>query len=141
MKTYPSTDGKAVFVRLPRGSDLLEGLNEAARELGIEAGTLQVIGAVSRLALGQYDQDAHEYTTHEREGGHELASGLGNVSLRDGAPFVHLHVVASATDGSILAGHLMPGTTVFLAEAYFRRLDGPPPVRSHDEDTGLPAWQ
>jgi uncharacterized protein len=141
VKLYPSNDGAAGFVRLPVGADLLGGLNEAARELGIRAGTLQVIGAVSRLALGYYDQTAREYRTHEYDEALEIASGLGNVSIKDGEPFVHLHVVGSRADGGTVAGHLMEGTVVFLAEGYFRRLDGEPPVRQFDEATGLPAWQ
>lgn len=141
MKSYPSDDGRAGFVRLPRGADLLDGLTRAAAELGVRAGTLQVIGAVSRLSLGYFDQDERRYRTHEWDEGLEIASGLGNVSIKDGAPFVHLHVVASRADGSTVAGHLMEGTVVYLAEAYFRALDGEPPVRDLDEDLGLPAWQ
>jgi uncharacterized protein len=141
VKTYPSNDGAAAFVRLAKGEDLLEGLTAAANELEIRAATLQVIGATSRLLLGYYDQDAREYRTHEYGGGFEIASGLGNVSIKDGEPFVHLHVVASGPNGDANGGHVMPGSIVFLAEAYFRRLDGDPPVRGFDEDTGLQAWQ
>ena len=141
MKIYPSNDGRAAFARLPTGSDLLAGLNEAAERLGIRAGTLQVIGAVSKLSVGYYDQREREYRTHAPPGEWEIASGLGNVSLRDGRPFVHLHVVATGPDGQTTGGHLMEGTVVFLAEAYFRALDGEPPVRELDEETGLPAWR
>jgi uncharacterized protein len=140
MKVFPSNDGAAAFIRLAKGEDLLEGLSAGVGELGIRAGTLQVIGATSRLVLGYYDQEAREYRTHEYDGGFEIASGLGNVSMKDGAPFVHLHVVASGPNGDANGGHVMPGSVVFLAEGYVRRLDGEPPVREHDEETGLAAW-
>jgi hypothetical protein len=141
VKTYPSTGGEAAFVRLPKGADLLQGLNEAVGKLGIRAGTLQLIGAVSRLSLGYYDQDEQRYHEHVWDEQVEIASGLGNVSIRDGEPFVHMHIVASRRDGSTIAGHLMEGTTVFLAEAYVRALDGEPPVREVDPELGLPAWR
>src|SRR6266540_4267453 len=137
MKLYASTSGEAAFARLAKGGDFLRELTRAANEIGIEAGTVQAIGAVSRLVLGFYDQDRREYeqlTFHEHL---EIASGLGNLSLRDGESFVHLHVVASRADGSTIGGHLMEGSTVFAAEAYFRSLDGPAPVRELDEETGL----
>jgi predicted DNA-binding protein with PD1-like motif len=141
VKTYPSDTGQAAFVRLAPGEDLLATLTAAARDLGIRAGTLQVIGAVSHLVLGYYDQGAREYRTHTFEGGYEIASGLGNVSQKDGEAFVHLHVVASGEDGAAVGGHVMDGTVVFLAEAYFRSLDGEAPVRTYEEDTGLSVWQ
>lgn len=139
--THRSEDGRAALVRLPRGSDMLQALNQAAADLGISAGTVQAIGAVSSLVVGFYRQDAKEYVTHTFPGPHEIASGLGNVSIRDGRPFVHFHVAATGPDGRAVGGHLMEGTTVFLIEAYFRDLGGPAPVREFEEDLGLFVWR
>ena len=130
----------AAMARLPKGSDLLGELTRMATELGMRAGTVQVIGAVSSLVLGYYHQDRKEYETLDTPGHWEIASGLGNVSIRDGAPFVHIHIVASGSDGSAVGGHLMAGTEVFAAEAYVRALDGEAPVRVPDEHTGLALW-
>ncbi len=141
MNVYPSDDGKAVFVRLERGSDMLGGLNEAAAKLGIKAGTVQAIGAVSELVVGFYDQDAKQYRQHRFDESFEIGSGLGNVSIRDGQPFVHFHVVATDREGAAIGGHLMEGTKVFLIEAYFRELGGTPPVRRQDDDLGLAVWE
>jgi predicted DNA-binding protein with PD1-like motif len=44
-------------------------------------------------------------------------------------------------DGTTVGGHLTEGTRVFLIEAYFRALDGPPPVREQDDDIGLAVWK
>jgi uncharacterized protein len=141
LKLYPSKDGAATMVRLPPGTDLLEGLTQTAADLGIRAGTVQVIGAVSRLALGYYAQDRREYEMLDLPGHWEIASGLGNVSIREGEPFVHLHIVACGQDGSAVGGHLMPGTIAFVAEVYLRTLDGDPPIRRPDEETGLAVWE
>jgi uncharacterized protein len=141
MRLFPSNDGSAAFVRLARGSDLLRSLNEAAAELGFEAATLQLVGAVERLRVAYYRQDTKEYEIHDFDAPHEISGGVGNVSLKDGKPFVHIHVTGSGADGRAVAGHLVEGTRVFLIEAYFRRLDGPAPVRELEEDIGLPVWQ
>jgi predicted DNA-binding protein with PD1-like motif len=138
---YRSDDGKASFVRLERGSDMLQSLTEAANELGLEAGTVQAIGAVSELVVGYYRQDEREYQQIPFAEHLEIASALGNVSIRDGKPFVHMHVTATRADGTTVGGHLMEGTNVFLIEAYFRALGGPPPVRRQEEDLGLAVWQ
>jgi predicted DNA-binding protein with PD1-like motif len=141
MRIYPSEDGSAAFVRLERGDDLLERLNAAAAELGFNAATLQIVGAVERLAVAYYRQDTHEYERHEHDAPHEISGGVGNVSLKDGKPFVHIHVTGSGADGNAVAGHLVEGTRVFLIEAYLRRLDGAAPVRELEDDLGLAVWQ
>lgn len=139
MKLYPSYDRSASFVSLERGEDLLDGLNEAVRELGLEAATLQVIGGLEESVLGYFDPATKEYLTVPT--GHvEIASGLGNVSLRDGEPFIHLHLVVSRPDGSALGGHAMQGCRAFVVEAYFRALAGPPPVREESPAHGLKVW-
>src|SRR5205823_1914358 len=129
VKLYPSDDKRASFVRLERGSDMLRSLTEAASELGIEAGTIQAIGAVSELVVGYYRQQEKEYLRLPFPEHLEIGSTLGNVSLKEGRPFVHMHVTATRPDGTTIGGHLMEGTTVFLVEAYVRALGGPPPVR------------
>ena len=140
MQIYPSDDGNAAFVRLERGSDMLQGLNEAAAKLGVEAGTVQAIGAVTDLVIGYFDQDRKEYRTTSIPSSFEIGSGVGNVSVKEGKPFVHLHVVATGPDGAAVGGHLMEGTKVYLIEAYLRRLGGPAPVREQDDDIGLAVW-
>ena len=61
--------------------------------------------------------------------------------MKDGAPFVHMHVTGTHRDGRTVGGHLTEGTEVFLIEAYFRALGGAVPVREQDDDLGLPVWR
>ncbi len=139
MKLYPSDDRSASFVSLERGEDLLDGLNRAVEELGLNAATLQVIGGLEEAVLGYFDPATKEYRTVST--GHvEVASGVGNVSLRDGKPFIHLHLVVSGPDGATLGGHAMEGCRAFVVEAYFRALAGPPPVREESPAHGLKVW-
>jgi predicted DNA-binding protein with PD1-like motif len=113
VKTYPSDDGKAAFVSLERGEDLLHGLNQAVQELGLQAATLQVIGGLEEAKVGYFDREAKQYreiaTDHV-----EIASGLGNVSLRDGEPFIHLHLALSGASGTTVGGHALEGCKSFV---------------------------
>lgn len=139
MKTYPSEDGKAAFVSLERGEDLLEGLNGAVEELGVEAGTVQVIGGLEEATVGYFDPKSGEY--RKIPTGHvEISSGLGNVSMRDGKPFIHLHLVLSGPDGACVGGHAMEGCRAFVVEAHVRKLGGPPPVRQQVPGMTLKVW-
>ena len=139
MRTYPSDDGAAAFVSLARGEDLLVGLGDAIGALGVEAATLQVIGGLEEATLGYFDPQAGEYRTLTT--GHvEIAAGLGNVSIRDGSPFIHLHLVVSEPDGGCRGGHAMEGCRAFVVEAYLRKLDGQAPVRTQVEGMSLKVW-
>jgi uncharacterized protein len=139
VRTYPSDDGKAAFVSLERGEDLLEGLNRAVEGLGFEGATLQVIGGLEQATVGYFDPKAKQYLPTST--GHvEICAGLGNVSIRDGRPFIHLHLVLSGPDGSAVGGHAMEGCRTFVVEAYLRKLDGPAPARQETPDMGLKVW-
>lgn len=139
MRVYPSTDGAAAFVSLARGEDLLDGLAAAVHELAFESATLQVIGAVEAATVGYYDAEQMEYVPITT--GHvEITAGLGNVSIRDGEPFIHLHLTLGGRDGSCVGGHAMPGCRAYVIEAYLRRLDGPAPVRESVPGLELKVW-
>ena len=138
MKTYPSDDGKAAFVSLERGEDLLDGLNRAVQELGLQSATLQVIGGLEEAKVGYFDRDAKQYL--EIPTGHVEMQGLGNVSMRDGEPFIHLHLALSGRNGSTVGGHALEGCKAFVVEAYFRKLEGSPPTREENADIGLKVW-
>jgi predicted DNA-binding protein with PD1-like motif len=139
VRIYPSDDRAAAFVSLERGEDLLDGLNRAVAELGLEAATLQVIGGLEQARLGYFDPATGEYLPIEV--GHvEISAGLGNVSIREGRPFIHLHLVVSDRDGASLGGHAMEGCRAYVVEAYFRRLEGPPPVRQEVPGMTLKVW-
>jgi uncharacterized protein len=139
MRTYPSTDGRAAFVSLERGEDLLDGLNRAVAELGIEAATLQVIGGLEEAVVGYFEPTSGQYLP-TRTGHVEICAGLGNISMRDGQPFIHLHLVVSGPEGSAMGGHAMDGCRAFVVEAYFRKLDGEPPVRQEVDGMTLKVW-
>ncbi len=138
MRTYPSDDGKAAFVSLARGEDLLEGLNRAVQELKLQAATLQVIGGLEEAKVGYFDRDVKQY--REISTDHVEMQGLGNVSLRDDEPFIHLHLALSGPTGATVGGHALEGCKAFVVEAYFRKLEGPAPTREEDPDIGLRVW-
>jgi hypothetical protein len=99
-----------------------------------------VIGAVKSAKLGFYDQEKHEYNEIIVDSPHEIATCIGNVSLKNGKPFVHAHAVLADKSGKTKAGHLIEAT-VFAAEIYLCELKGKKLAREHDEETGLSLWK
>ncbi len=129
------------FASLRNGCDMLEEIARIAAEAGLRHAALSVIGAVSRASFGFYDQEAKKYTHMTRQGGYEVINCTGNITVKDGSPFVHAHALFGEADGSAFGGHLLSPTTVFAAELQITELAGPPPERVFDEKTGLYLWQ
>ncbi len=132
--------GRVVIARLKYDSELVRSITELARERGIKNATFTVIGAVKRAKLGYYDQKRHEYRSFSLETPHELVSCIGNISLKEGETFAHLHGVFADEEGNTKAGHVIEAT-VFAAELYLQELVGPELVRKYDEITGLSLWE
>jgi hypothetical protein len=130
---------KDVIVSLEHDADVIRSITELARSRGVEAGSFTAIGALKCARLGYFDQKRREYREMKVDMPHEMASCVGNISLKDGEPFVHAHVVLADEAGNTKAGHLFEGI-VFAAEVHLHQLEGPKLERRHDEVSGLSLW-
>lgn len=133
--------GPMLIGRLPHKGDLLGGLTATAVEGGVKAGLIQVIGSLERAKLAFYDQWAKRYREFSLDVPLEIVAGLGNISLKDGNPVVHLHLSLTDQEGHMRGGHAVEGCTVFAAEFAITPLPGITPVRVRDETTGLFLWE
>lgn len=87
-----------------------------------------------------YDQGQRIYRDFELDQHLEVLSGVGNVSLLDGSPFVHTHAAFAESDGKAIGGHLNSGTTVWALEVRIQELIGDPLIRDPDDCTSLSLW-
>lgn len=142
MKAQSRQRGRSFLLRLPYGEDLLLTLKRFCDENEITQGTLIVIGAVQQATVGYYDQEAREYRANSFNQPMEVVSCSGNISLLEGEPFVHAHIVLADSEGKpVAAGHLMEDTIIFAGEAFVQELIGEPLVRKFDEQTSLSLWE
>jgi len=126
---------------LPAGADLYESLTAVAHEENIRAGRITGIGAVTHAVVSYYDQASRKYGSVDIDHGMEILSLVGNISIKDGKPFVHAHITLADHDGRAFGGHLMPGTLVFVFEVFIDVFKGEDLVRTPHEETGLALWQ
>jgi len=128
------------LVRLPHGDDLIEAIETACRDRGVQMAGIMAIGAVQRATIAFYDQSTEEYGQRTFEEPLEIASLIGNMSLRDGEPMLHAHAVFARENGQTVAGHLASPTEIFAAELRIDVFDGTPLERVLDDVTGLTLW-
>jgi len=140
MKAHQFHPGRVHLIRLATGSDLYDSVTRYAIEHGIAAASVTFLGAVEHASLRYYDQEAKTYRDFDIAEHLEIVAGVGNISLLDGAPFLHIHAAFADGEGRALGGHVNVGTVVFATEVTIHELEGEPPVREPDDCTGLTLW-
>ena len=139
MSSRKSDVGRNFIMRAEHDLDIITFFNNVAKKHGITTATFTVIGALKSAKLGFYDQNKHEYLENLLSTPQEIASCVGNISTKEGEPFVHAHAVLADMDGNAKGGHLLEGK-VFAAEIHLFELVGEKIVRTNDAVTGLSLW-
>ena len=130
--------GRNFLFRIPEGRDFVEFINQFAKQNHVLIGTLSAIGTLRNPKIGYFDEGRKEYKVLSLEGTYEVVSLLGNISLKDGEPFAHIHVALGDPEGRVYGGHLISGE-VFVAEVFVQELLGELLERKPQEN-GLALW-
>ena len=133
--------GRRFLGRLAHGEDILAAIEGFCVRHAIQAGAFSLIGAVSSATIGAYDQKQQVYVTVKEDRELEILSCTGNISLKEGKPFAHAHIVLADQNGTPIGGHLFSPTIVFAGEIDMVELAGAPMERAYDETTGLMLWK
>lgn len=125
------------LVILKRGEKLMLGLHEACQKLKLVGARLNGIGAIEDIELGYYNLHEKRYQTRRlSDGDYELLSFEGNLSEKEGQPFIHAHVTLGKEDLSTIGGHLFEATVAITAEIFITSIEHQP-IREYDPETGL----
>ncbi len=124
------------LVRLDTDEEIITAITRFVDDRRIDSGTVSGLGSVHHAVLGYYDRDAKEYLRRTIEPDCEIVSLVGNVAVKEGKPFAHVHVTLGTRDFQALAGHLFEGKVAATCELVVRALPGIV-QRKHDEKSGL----
>lgn len=97
--------GDRYQLRFASGERLIETLLEFLGHKSIGFAALTGLGALSHATVSYWDATTLQYETRDIQEQVELVSLVGNVTMRDGKPFVHAHVTLGRRDLSIIGGH------------------------------------
>lgn len=138
MKIRKETSG-LIRISLERGDDVIGSIERVALDHGVYGATVRAIGAVEDPQLGYYRLGAREYLRKDFPGIWELAPLIGNITLKDGRPFLHAHVTIGGEDFVARCGHLFSARTGVVVEA--EMMFGEPLVRLMCDGVGLHRWE
>ncbi len=108
-----------IFLRLEPGMELMEGIKAGCAAAGVKYGTIiSCIGSLKQTAYTYAQRNPgnisgityrHKIVTDKPN---ELISGQGTIGITDGEADVHLHALMCDVDGTLFAGHMMPGSII-----------------------------
>ncbi len=104
------------MVIVERGEKLVATLTQALITHGINGGFISGLGALTQAELGYYYLHKKEYLKKTFTDECELLALNGNVALKDGKPFVHVHAVLSGDNFQAFGGHLFEAVSAVTAE-------------------------
>ena len=133
--------GDKIVVRIDKGEELCAMLLELAEKEDIRMAGVTGIGASGDVTLGVFNPRIKEYKSVRYEGDYEIASVTGNLSRRDGKPYLHLHaVIGSPAKGECHAGHLNAAVISATCELVIDVIDGEV-GRKFSDDIGLNLYE
>ena len=100
---------KTFAIIFSTGDKVVEGLTEFAKENRLAASQLTGIGAFAEVTLGFFVPDKKSYNKIVLREQLEVLSLVGDITLKDGAPQLHAHVVLGRSDATAHGGHLVEG--------------------------------
>ncbi|HEX5420627.1 MAG TPA: DUF296 domain-containing protein [Gammaproteobacteria bacterium] len=116
VESAPSTRAHVYQVDFGAGDEILSGLTELAEREHITSAYITGLGGLSTGMLGWGDPSNGAFKKVPIDKKCELVSLVGNISLRNGKPYVHLHGVVAFSDGSTKGGHVLEAHVAPIAE-------------------------
>lgn len=111
-------------VKLDIGDEVVGSLTRLCAAEGILAGTVSGIGATDRVKIGLFDLAKKRYDSVILTGPMEITSLLGNVTTKDGQPYLHLHIQVGNDKMEVSGGHLFECFISVAGEIFITKLDG-----------------
>lgn len=133
--TYKQFGNKYV-VSIMNRVEITKAITAFVEEHDIKAGTVYGLGAVDEVALRFFSPVTKEYVDKTFKEQMEVTNLTGNISQKDGKPYVHLHITLGRTDYTALAGHLLTAVINGAGEFVIEKFDGST-ERYFDEGIGL----
>lgn len=129
-----------LFISLQTGDEIIKSMTDVLVKEKINSGTINGIGAINKVELGFYNLESKEYNRKLFSKDYELTSLMGNITLKDNSPFIHVHINISDDNFNVFGGHLFSAFTAASAEVVIS-LSRENIKRELDEDVGLYLWE
>lgn len=131
--------GEKIFVSLQTGDLINKSLTEISVKENISNAWINGIGAINSVEVGYMDVVNKKYQKRNFNDNYELISLIGNITIKDGVPFVHTHITFSDTEYKVFGGHLFDAKITATGEIILTVADSKID-RQFNENVGIHTW-
>lgn len=104
----PLTEWNERFVlSIDNHEEIMEALTHFCKKQKIKAGEVSGLGAVSEATFRFLDPATKQYVDKTFQEQMEITNLTGNISEKDGEPYLHVHLTCSRRDYTCVGGHLL----------------------------------
>ena len=125
-----------IILRLVKGESIFDSIYKLIEKEKIVSGWVHGIGAIENVKIGSYNLSEKKYNQIDLKGIYELTSLTGNITTKEGRPFLHLHVNVADHNCTAYGGHLFDAninaTGEFIINAFNDNI-----IREYDSEIGL----
>ncbi len=134
--------GTKLVIRLDPGEELCGSLLDLAQRENVRLASVTALGASDDITLGVFDTRSKQYFKKRYNArNYELASVVGNLSRKDGEPYLHLHAVIGCPETEEChGGHLNAAVISATAEIVVDIIDGEA-GRKFSDQVGLNLYE
>jgi uncharacterized protein len=132
--------GERAQLRFESGEHVAPTLLDWLTSEGIVFAAMTGLGAVKSATVSYWNAESQQYETHELREQMEVVSLVGNVTLKEGQPFAHIHMTLGRRDLSTLGGHFNDAIAHPTLEVWLRP-EAESVHRALDETCGLYVMQ
>lgn len=117
-------DNQHWVLRFDKSEEVVKGLLDFMLAQNIQACSLSGLGSAYEIELGYYNPHLKDYRKKPFLQELEIVSLVGNGSMLDGKPCLHIHGVFGKNDFSLLGGHVFKIITLATCEIHLVKLEG-----------------
>ena len=112
-------------LRLDPGEEIVASLTRLVEQEQVQLGSVTAIGAANDVTIGIFSTQEKQYHARRYQGDYETSALVGNVTRKEGEPYLHLHItIGNPVTGEVHAGHLTSATISATLELFLQVWDG-----------------
>ena len=112
-------------LRLDPGEEIVASLTRLVEQENVQLGTVSALGAAGDVTIGIFNTREKQYYSQRYQGDYEISALVGNVTRREGKPYLHLHItIGNPVTGEVHAGHLTSAVISATLELFLQVWDG-----------------
>ena len=137
MYKYKEVKDGVYVLSLDNHIEISEALAAFCEEKSILAGNIIGLGAISEATFRFLNPATKAYVDKTFKEQMEITNLTGNISQKDGQPYLHVHITASRSDYSCIGGHLLEARINGACELFVTAFADTRIGRRPDPETGL----